>query len=135
MLTPVLTRWLRPLGPLAMPVAVTLGAQIGVAVPSVVVFGRLSVVGTLANLVAVPVAGLVMLYGLPASLVAGAVTPLRGVLMLPVDVGVRWVDAVATLAARLSPDGTANVVGWALVVVGVGFVARRRPDSDTDLPH
>ena len=49
------------LGPLALPVAVTLGAQCGVAVPSLLVFGRLSLTGTVANLVAVPVAGLVML--------------------------------------------------------------------------
>ena len=53
--------------------AVTIGAQVGVAVPSLLVFGRLSLVGTFANLVAVPVAGLVMLYGLPACLLAGAV--------------------------------------------------------------
>ena len=59
------------LGPLALPVAVTLGAQCGVVVPSLLVFGRLSLTGTVANLVAVPVAGLVMLYGLPACLVAG----------------------------------------------------------------
>ena len=64
--------WLAPrlgaLGPLALPVAVTVGAQLGVALPSLLVFGRLSLVGTVANLVAVPVAGLVMLYGLPACL-------------------------------------------------------------------
>ena len=57
--------WLAPrlgvLGPLALPVAVTVGAQFGVAVPSLLVFGRLSLVGTVANLVAVPVAGFVML--------------------------------------------------------------------------
>ena len=51
------------LGPLALPVAVTLGAQCGVAVPSLLVFGRLSLTGTVANIVAVPVAGLVMLVG------------------------------------------------------------------------
>ena len=40
-------------------------------------FGRFGVIGIVANLVAVPVAGLVMLYGLPASLVAGAVPAVR----------------------------------------------------------
>ena len=34
------------LGPLALPVGVTLGAQVGVALPSLLVFGRLSLVGT-----------------------------------------------------------------------------------------
>ena len=65
---PPLAARLGRFGPLAMPVAVTLGAQVGVAIPSVVVFGRLPLVGVVANLLAVPVAGLVMLYGLPASL-------------------------------------------------------------------
>ena len=66
----------RALGPLAVPLGVTLGAQLGVALPSLLVFGRLPLVGTLANLLAVPVAGFVMLYGLPAALLAGAVPPL-----------------------------------------------------------
>ena len=54
---PWLSPRLRRLGPLATPLGITLGAQAGVALPSVLVFGRLSLVGTVANLVAVPVAG------------------------------------------------------------------------------
>ena len=54
-----------------MPLGITLGAQVGVVVPSVLVFGRLPLVSVPANLLAVPVAGAVMLYGLPAALVAG----------------------------------------------------------------
>ena len=46
----------------------SLGAQLGVVLPTVLVFGEFAVVGIVANLAAVPVAGLVMLYGLPASL-------------------------------------------------------------------
>ena len=64
------------LGPLALPIGITLGAQLGVALPSLLVFGRLSLVGTVANLLAVPVAGFVMFVGLPACLVA-AVAPGR----------------------------------------------------------
>ena len=71
------------LGPLALPFGVTLGAQVGVVVPSVLVFGRLPLVSVPANLLAVPVAGFVMLYGLPAGLVAGWVPALAPVLMLP----------------------------------------------------
>ena len=67
--------WLRHalsgLGILAAPVGITLGAQLGVALPSLLVFGRLPLVSIPANVVAVPVAGFVMLYGLPAALVAG----------------------------------------------------------------
>ena len=61
---PPLRRRLQVLGPLATPLAMSLGAQLGV-VPTVLVFGEFAVVGIVANLAAVPVAGLVMLYGLP----------------------------------------------------------------------
>jgi competence protein ComEC len=108
------------LGPLALPVAVTLGAQAGVAVPSLLVFGRLSLTGTVANLVAVPVAGLVMLVGLPASLVAGAVPAVGPVLMAPVGWGVWWVDAVATVAAAAEPSAPWSWIGWVAVALVVG---------------
>ncbi len=120
-LAPRLARRLHLLGPLAMPVAVTLGAQIGVAAPSLLVFGRLSLIGTVANLVAVPVAGLVMLYGLPACLVAGAAPVLAPVVMAPVGIGVRWVDAVATVAAAAEPQAPWTWIGW--LVVGTAFGA------------
>ena len=45
-------------------------------VPAALVFGRLPMMSVPANLLAVPVAGAVMLYGLPAGLLAGAVPPL-----------------------------------------------------------
>ena len=96
---PPLAKRLARLGGLAVPLGITLGAQIGVVVPSVLVFGRLPLVSIPANLLAVPVAGAVMLYGLPAALVAGAVPALAPVVMLPALVGTRWVDAVAQVAA------------------------------------
>lgn len=125
---PVLVRALRPLGRLAMPLGITLGAQLGVAVPSLLVFGRLSVVGTVANLAAVPVAGAVMLYGLPASLLSGAVGVVAPPAMLPVDLGVRWVDGVARLSAQLDPPPVLNVAGWAVLAVVVIWCAARRRD-------
>lgn len=125
MLAPPLVRVLKPLGGLALPLGVTLGAQIGVAVPSLLVFGRLSVVGTVANLAAVPVAGAVMLYGLPASLVAGGFGVTAPVLMLPVDLGVRWVDGVARVTARVDPPPVLNAMGWIGVVGVVAWCARR----------
>jgi len=142
-LAPVIARWMQPLGRLALPLAVTLGAQAGVAVPSLLVFGRLSVTGTLANLFAVPIAGLVMLYGLPASLVAGAVPGVAAVVMFPVGLGVRWVDRVAAITAAHPPSAAANTIGWIAVAVLVGALAVRRhrrgpparADGDTDLPH
>ena len=128
--------WLAPrlhvLGPLALPAAVTIGAQIGVAAPSLLVFGRLSLVGTVANLVAVPVAGLVMLYGLPASLLAGAVPAIAPVVMAPVGVGVRWIDAVATVGAAVEPGPPWSWLGWlvvaavVVVLIRVGRARQRR---------
>jgi competence protein ComEC len=112
------------LGPLALPVAVTIGAQVGVALPSLLVFGRLSLIGTVANLVAVPVAGLVMLVGLPACLVAGAAPPLASVLMAPVGWGVWWVDAVATVGAAAEPPAPWSWLGWLVVAANVGWLLR-----------
>jgi competence protein ComEC len=131
-LGPRLAGRLRALGPLAMPLGVTLGAQLGVALPSVLVFGRLPLVSVPANLLAVPVAGFVMLYGLPAGLLAGAAPPLAPVVMLPCHVGVRWVDTVAALAARLEPGGAATWFGWAALGLAVGWWALAVPGAQGD---
>ena len=96
-------------------------------------FGRLSLVGTVANLVAVPVAGLVMLFGLPACLVAGAVPAVgAGASWRRSGWGVWWVDAVATVAAAARAAAAVVVARLGLVVGVVVAVAgaswRRRRD-------
>ena len=106
-------------GIFALPIGVTLGAQLGVVIPSVLVFGRLPLMSIPANLLAVPVAGFVMLYGMPAGLVAGWVPAVAPILMFPARLGTRWVDTVAVLGARLEPDPPAQVVGWGVVAVSV----------------
>ena len=105
-------------------------AQVGVAVPIVVVFGRLPLASVPANLLAVPVAGAVMLYGLPAGLVAGWCGGADGsggvggwvaaVAMVPARVGVRWVDTVAARGARLEPEPPVVWFGWGLLSASVG---------------
>jgi competence protein ComEC len=90
-----------------------------VGVPGLLVFGRLRVLGVVANLLAVPVAGMVMLYGLPAGLLVGAVPMLGPVVMFPARVGTKWVDTVAMLGARLEPDPLWSWIGWAVVVLAV----------------
>jgi competence protein ComEC len=118
------------LGPLALPLGITLGAQLGVVLPSVLVFGRLPLVSVVANLLAVPVAGFVMLYGLPAGLVAGSVPALAPLAMLPARVGTRWVDTVAQLGVRLEPDPPWTWIGWAVIAAVVCWlVCRRRPGT------
>lgn len=107
-------RWRGPAW-LAMPVATTVGAQLGVLVPSLLVFGRLPVTGIVANLLAVPVAGVVMLVGIPAALLASAAPPaVAEVVMLPAEWGTRWVGTVAALAERLTPAGPVLVAAWAV---------------------
>jgi competence protein ComEC len=64
-----------------------------------------------------------MLYGLPAGLLAGAVPPLAPVVMFPCRLGVRWVDTVAALGARLEPGGDVTWAGWLVVLGAVGVVA------------
>jgi competence protein ComEC len=117
----------RRLGPLALPVGVTIGAQVGVAAPSLLVFGRLSLVGTVANLVAVPVAGFVMLVGLPACLVAGAVPAIGPVVMAPSGWAAAWVDAVATVGAAIEPEPPWSWLGWLAVLTLVLWLVRRPP--------
>ncbi len=122
---PWLARRLSVLGILAKPVGITLGAQLGVALPSLLVFGRLPLVSIPANVLAVPVAGFVMLYGLPAALVAGWITPLAGVVMFPARLGVRWVDTVALVGERVEPQGQAVWFGWSAVVAAVAVIAAK----------
>lgn len=123
---PWLAARLHGFGPLAVPLGVTLGAQAGVIVPSLLVFGRLPFVSVVANLAAVPVAGFVMLYGLPAGLVAGTVPATAPVVMLPARLGTRWVDTVAALGARLEPPPPWNWIAWAVLVVVVAACVRVR---------
>ncbi|MGB0112727.1 MAG: ComEC/Rec2 family competence protein [Ilumatobacteraceae bacterium] len=123
---PWLARRFDWLGPLALPLGVTLGAQVGVVLPSVLVFGRLPLVSVPANLLAVPVAGMVMLYGLPAGLLAGWVPPTAPVLMFPARVGTRWVDTVAVLGARLEPEPRWAWIGWGVIVLLIGVMLVRR---------
>ena len=111
------------LGPLAMPLGITLGAQMGVVIPALLVFGRLPLVSVPANLLAVPVAGAIMLYGLPAGLVAGLVPQIAPVVMFPCRLGVRWVDTIAMVASRAEPGGTATIVGWAVLASALRWVA------------
>jgi len=121
----------------ALPVGVTLGAQLGVMIPSVLVFGRLPLVSVPANLLAVPVAGVVMLYGMPAGLLAGCVPALAPVVMFPARLGTRWVDTVSVLGARLEPGATAQLVGWVLVAVVVVVllaISRNTARTHGDLP-
>ena len=98
---------------LAQPLSITLGAQLGVMPISVMVFHSAPVIGIFANLLAVPVAGFVMLVGLPLGLLS-AVLPdqVIGLVMSPMVLAVRWVWWVAVVAEKVSPQGLLNVALW-----------------------
>jgi competence protein ComEC len=119
------------------PLAVTLGAQLGVLLPSWLVFHRLPLVSLPANLLAVPVAGLVMLIGIPGGLASAIVPPLAPLLMAPCTAGTRWVATVAYLAAAIEPSPGWAALGWLGVAIAVcALVIRhhwRRPSSDVPI--
>lgn len=84
-------------------VAPSLAAQLGVLPIIVLVFGWPSAMSIPCNLLAIPIAGLVMLAGIPAALIAGfAPHAISEVLMWPLGVGVKWVDTVAALGQHLN---------------------------------
>ncbi len=109
-------RWRGPAW-LAEPVGITVGAQVGVALPSLLVFGRLPALGVVANLLAVPVAGMVMLVGIPTALVASWLpVAVARVAMLPASLGTHWVSTVALVVDHLSPRGITAIAVWAAQV-------------------
>lgn len=106
-------------------VAPMAAAQIGVLPVSIAVFGVPSALAIPANLLAVPIAGVVMLVGLPAALVAAWVPdgPAR-IVMFPLSLGVRWVDAVATIGERVRPPSAID--WWVAMSLVVWAVLRHR---------
>lgn len=102
----------------AQPLSITIGAQLGVMPVSLIVFHSAPVVGIPANLLAVPMAGIVMLIGLPLGLLSG-ILPIQliAVVMWPIVLAVRWVWWVAVIASRVSPSGALNFAGWAAIAI------------------
>jgi len=114
--------------PLATALGVTLAAQIGVTPVLVPTFGGLPVAALPANLLAVPVAGPIMMWGMAAGLAAGWTGGLGARLLhLPTGLAIAWVDGVAHRSAAL-PLGQLRL--WhvvALVGAGaLGVAAHRR---------
>ena len=92
-------RWLASLA------AASIAAQVGVAPVQFAIFGPPPCTALFANVLAVPVASLVMLAGLPVTLALGILSPptvVAHVALLPLRVGVRWIWWVAELGAAVS---------------------------------
>jgi competence protein ComEC len=118
---------------LAQLIGATVAAQLGVMPVVILIFGLPSATGIIANVLAVPIAGLVMLVGLPISLVAGLISnfgleQIGDLMMLPIQVGVRWVWWVAEIFARLRFEGVINIALWLGVLAGI-IALRHRSSS------
>ncbi|HZM30006.1 MAG TPA: ComEC/Rec2 family competence protein, partial [Acidimicrobiales bacterium] len=116
---------------LATPLSVTLAAQLAVAPLLVGAFGAVPVASLPANLLALPAAGPVMVWGLTGGLAAGLGGPAVATVMhLPTRALVAWIDGVATAAARW-PLGQLRAGHVALLAVAaaaaVAVGARVRP--------
>lgn len=134
-LTPMIAKVLPGPSWLIGALSTTLGAQLGVMPITLFVFGSAPIVAIATNLLAVPIAGAIMLVGLPMGLIVGLLSevsllsPLCDVLMLPITFAVRWVWWVAVVGQEVQPGGLVNAILW-LIVVGVAicwcfFLARR----------
>ena len=107
--------------------AATLAAQLGTLPVALAVFGRVPFVSVLANPLAVPVAGVVMLAGLPAAAVAAVMPGSVGqVICAVLTVPVRFVAAVASTCAALDPQGSAAVLAWGVLSAAAAVRWRRR---------
>jgi competence protein ComEC len=121
---------------LAAPLSVTLAAQLAVAPLLVAAFGAVPVASLPANLLALPAAGTVMVWGLTAGLVAGlAGNGAATVLHLPTRAVLVWIDGVATAAARW-PLGQLRAGHLALLVLAatatIAAHRRLRPCTEGD---
>jgi competence protein ComEC len=114
------------------PLAVTLAAQVGVAPVLLPVFGTIPSASLPANLLAVPAAGPVMVWGLVAGLPAGLLGGTAATaLHVPTRVLLWWIAAVAHAAAAsplppLGPVGAVSLLLGALAVAMMGHAPPRR---------
>jgi competence protein ComEC len=104
------------------PLAVTIAAQLGVAPLQLAAFGPIPVASVPANLLAVPAAGAVMVWGMTAGVLAGfAGGRAAALLHLPTGLCLGWLASVARRAAA-APLGQLDGRGAALAAVGLALV-------------
>jgi len=104
----------------------TMGAQLGVMPITAIIFHSAPVIALVTNLLAVPIAGAVMLVGIPLGMLAGILSQISGGLLMstvvaslmwPVQIAVRWVWWVAVLGERIRMHGTVNAIAWCIVAM------------------
>ncbi|MGI9623263.1 MAG: ComEC/Rec2 family competence protein, partial [Acidimicrobiales bacterium] len=110
--------WLRAL------LSVTLGAQLAVAPFLVTTFGPVSVVSVPANVLAGPLAGLIMGWGMTAGFIAGvAPSQLATAIHLPTRAGLACLEGIARLGSSI-PFAPVGVV-WITAACGTALVWNR----------
>lgn len=102
---------------------VTIAAQLAVAPISVLTFGGVPLASIPANLLALPAAGPVMVWGLTGGVVAGALGgpvggPIAALLQLPTRALLWWITTVAGYAGR-APLGTLRARHVMVLVAGL----------------
>jgi competence protein ComEC len=108
--------------PVAAAMAVTVAAQVGVAPVLIPVFGPLPVAALPANLLAIPAAGPIMVWGMTAGFAAGLVPRwLASLMHLPTRALIGWVAGVAHVAAGV-PLGHVGI-GAAVALSGAALLA------------
>jgi ComEC/Rec2-related protein len=106
----------------AEPLGVTIAAQLGVAPLLLAAFGPIPLASLPANLLAVPAAGAVMVWGMTAGMLAGALGGRAAVVLhLPTGVLLDWIATVARRAAA-APLGQIGPRGLAVAAAGLGLV-------------
>ncbi|MBA3653331.1 MAG: ComEC/Rec2 family competence protein [Actinobacteria bacterium] len=111
--------------PIAAAMAVTIAAQVGVAPVLIPIFGPLPMASIPANLVAIPAAGPIVVWGMTSGVVAGwSPAPAAALLHIPTRVLIGWVALVARVASRAPLGhvglGAAMALAGALILVALG---------------
>lgn len=122
-----------------LPAAVALAAEMGVAPLIAAHFGTIQLLSVPANLLAVPVAGFVSVWGYVACAVSAAIPPLRYLMHLGTELPLWWLRRVAEGVGGLEvaeievgrPPWTAVVLVYLSLAVSVRLVtSRTRMDRD-----
>jgi DNA polymerase III delta subunit len=127
MLSPPLRSLLRGPAWLVEPLAITLAAQTGTMPLLVATFGGVPVISVAANLLAVPAAGPLMVWGLTGGALAGAVGgPVAAVLHVPTALLTWWLAGVARWGSALPLGEIRAVHAVALAACVAIYLCLRR---------
>ena len=106
--------------------AATIGAQVAVAPLLLIFFDDVSLIAVPANLAAVPISGVVMMWGMTAGFIAGLSPPgIAQIIHVPTDIMLWWIETVAAVAAT-TPVASIGVHGALLVLLGVAITVSMR---------